>query len=118
MNDLTTDQMQELNQDLLSLGETLRIQLNHSEDGSKPVDLDQPIGRLSRMDALQQQHMTQANRSMAQRRLQQVEAALARHQNGEYGTCLECEESIGFARLKARPESLFCIACQSLREKS
>ena len=83
----------------------------------KPVELDQQsVGRLSRMDAMQQQSMVKANRRTAQTRLIRVETALRRQDNEEYGQCVECEEEIGYARLKAQPEAPFCIECQSNKE--
>ncbi len=117
MEPLGTDQIEELQRDLLSLQEELATLLSISSDGARPVDLDEPIGRLSRMDAMQQQSMLQANRRAAQMRQQQVEAALQRLRDGEYGECRECGEDIGFPRLKARPEAPLCLACQGLREK-
>ncbi len=117
MDELTSEQIEELRADLLALGEDLRLLLSQTAAGARPVGLDQPIGRLSRMDALQQQSMVQANIRAAQRRLEQAEAALQRIAPGEYGFCLECDEAIGFARLKARPESPFCLSCQGRREQ-
>ena len=117
MEALTSEQFEELHQDLLALREKLDAQLKSSEAGAKPVDLDQPIGRLSRMDAMQQQSMVQANRRAAEQRRSQVERALRRANEDEYGLCMECEEAIGFARLKARPESPLCINCQHQHEK-
>ena len=116
MDDLTSGQAEELHQALLNLQTDLRKLLDNSSDGAKPVSLDEPIGRLSRMDALQQQSMTQANRRTAQARLDRVEAALRRHAEDRYGECLECEEPIGYARLKAHPEAPFCVECQGGRE--
>ncbi len=84
--------------------------------GARPVSLDEPIGRLSRMDAMQQQSMVQANRRTAQTRLIRIEAALRRHAKKEYGLCMECEEGVGYARLKAQPEAPFCIGCQTGKE--
>ena len=114
--DLTAAQIQELGEDLQSLRVALRDQLQTTADGAKPVDLDEPIGRLSRVDAMQQQSMTRANREAARARVQRVEAALRRVDTGEYGECLACEEPIGFGRLKAQPETPLCIGCQSRRE--
>ncbi len=117
MNGLSPDQIEELHQDLQALREELRALLSLSSEGARPVDLDEPIGRLSRMDAMQQQSMLQANRRAAQLRQQQVEAALQRLREEEYGECLECGEPIGHPRLKARPEAPLCLGCQGLREK-
>ena len=116
MHELTDEQRSELYQALLELRKELQQQLEDSSDGAKPVSLDEPIGRLSRMDAMQQQSMVQANRRTAQTRLTRIEAALRRYDSEEYGLCVECEEEIGYARLKAQPEAPFCIGCQGNRE--
>lgn len=116
MKPLTTLQATELREQLQSLRHELQLLLQNSSDGAQPVSLDEPIGRLSRMDAMQQQSMVQANRRTTQSRLSRIESALRRHAHDEYGLCVECEEEIGFARLKAQPEAPFCIDCQSSKE--
>ena len=116
MEDLTSAQIAELHQSLLDLRVDMQKLLTDSSDGAKPVSLEAPIGRLSRMDALQQQSMTQANRRTAQFRLERIEAALRRCAKEEYGYCQTCEEPIGYARLKAQPEAPFCVECQGSRE--
>ena len=103
---------------LLELRDELRSMLDLSAEAAKPVDLDQPIGRISRMDAIQQQKMVQASRRAAELRLQQVAAALRRLDDEEYGECLICSEPIAEARLVARPEAPLCIGCQSAREQT
>lgn len=116
MKELEDQEVRELRVDLEALREELRVFLDESADGSRPVAVDAPIGRISRMDALQQQSMSKANRSAAEQRLQRVEAALRRIAAEEYGSCLRCEEPVGFARLKVQPEAVLCIACQSRSE--
>jgi DnaK suppressor protein len=103
---------------LLALRDELRSMIDASAEAARPVDLDQPIGRLSRIDAIQQQNMVKASRRAAELRLQQVAAALRRLDDDEYGDCLQCGEEVGEARLEARPEAPFCIGCQSVRERS
>lgn len=89
-----------------------------SAEAAKPVELDQPaLGRVSRIDAIQQQKMLEANRAAQRGQLGLVRAALARIDQDEYGDCASCGECIGIARLSARPESVFCIECQQAREK-
>lgn len=115
--ELTPEEVKELRADLKVLREELQALLDDSGESSRPVDLEQPIGRVSRIDAIQQQKMAQAGRRNQEARLRLVNAALARIPGGDYGLCSECEEPIGFQRLKARPESRLCIACQSSRDK-
>ena len=116
MQGLRDEQTQELRADLEALRVELSSFLDASADGSRPVDLNEPIGRLSRMDAMQQQSMAKANRGAAELRLQRVEAALRRITADEYGNCLRCEEPVGLERLKVQPEAPLCIGCQGARE--
>lgn len=117
MDDLTDAQLQELAANLAALVANLEAQLTSTRDGSRPVDLDEPIGRLSRMDAMQQQQMAQAHRRRIEVRLQQAQAALGRLERDEYGECVLCGEPIGFKRLSVKPESPMCLNCQSERER-
>ena len=114
--ELTQAQLHELRAALHALSETLEQAVTATTAGAKPVDLDEPIGRLSRMEAMQQQQMAAANRRSQTLRLKLVVAALARIEAGDYGNCRECEEPVGYRRLRARPESRLCLACRSMQE--
>ena len=118
MEELTTAQQQELQASLIALQKELTSLLADSSASSQPVDLDAPIGRLSRVDAMQQQAMAKANRAGHQQRLVQVESALQMIKQDRYGECCRCEEPIGYPRLKARPESPFCLNCQQQNERA
>ncbi len=118
MVELTAEQLQDLHDRLVVLQNELACLLADSSASSQPVALDAPIGRLSRMDAMQQQAMAKANRAGHQQRLAQVESALQMLKQERYGECRRCEELIGYPRLKARPETPFCLDCQQQNEKS
>jgi DnaK suppressor protein len=44
--------------------------------------------------------------------LDEVDAALARVEDGSYGSCADCGKDIGAARLEFRPESILCVDCK------
>jgi len=115
--DLSAAESEALHGQLVALREELAGVLAGSVNAAKPVDLDEPIGRISRIDAIQQQKMVQASRESLTLRAAQVRVALERFAEGTYGACVSCEENVGYARLKARPETPFCIACQTRREQ-
>ncbi len=117
MLELTPTEQSQLQQLLLTLQTELKSLLAESSASSEPVALDQPIGRLSRMDAMQQQAMAKANRSGHQQRLTLIASALQAIKQGRYGECRRCEEPIGYPRLSVRPETPFCYECQQLNEK-
>ncbi|MEQ9573231.1 MAG: TraR/DksA C4-type zinc finger protein [Nitratireductor sp.] len=77
-----------------------------------PVELDQQsVGRLSRMDAMQQQAMAQAVEQRRQTRHARLGAALKRMESGDFGYCLDCGAFIGWKRLDVDPTVPLCLAC-------
>ena len=111
IEELTAAQISELNEDLLALRASLETLLKTAADRTDVVDLDQEIGRLSRMDALQQQKMAEAEQARHKLRLKGVKRALLAMEQDEYGDCARCGETIDFRRLKAQPESPCCVPC-------
>ena len=76
------------------------------------VTLDQQsIGRLSRMDALQQQAMSQAQERARAGELIRIDQAFRRLKDGEYGYCGECGEEIPDKRLEIDPSASHCVKC-------
>jgi DnaK suppressor protein len=116
-DELTDAQQAELRGALLRLQQELTSLLGSLTEAAEVVDLEQPIGRLSRMDAIQQQHMSAANKQATELRLKQIQQALNVMNEGGYGSCRKCDEPIGWRRLKARPEAAFCVRCQSAIER-
>ena len=113
MDELSPEQRDELARDLTRLKGELEESLASRAEQSKPVELDKAaIGRVSRMDAIQQQNVAKATRRNNQVRLELVRQALGALRDGEYGLCRRCDEPIGFKRLKVRPEAAFCVRCQ------
>ena len=49
--------------------------------------------------------------------LKEIELALDKISNGNYGICDMCEEDIGIDRLKVKPFAKFCISCREINEK-
>ena len=112
MTELSEAQVAELKADLEALEIEIRDSLEAARDSAKPVELDQAaIGRVSRMDAIQQQSMAKASVEALKVRSQQVSAALRAVDKDDYGWCRKCEEPIGYRRLKAKPEAPFCLNC-------
>jgi len=83
-----------------------------SAESRNPVALDQQsVGRLSRMDAMQQQAMSKATEQKRQVNLVRVEAALRRVRDDEYGYCQNCGNEIPDGRLAIDPMTETCVGC-------
>lgn len=102
----------EMRRRLLDERAALRAASTGSADSRDPVTLDQTsVGRLSRMDAMQQQAMALATERRRAVALTRIEAALARIEAGDYGWCVQCGEAIAPKRLALDPAIPTCIAC-------
>jgi len=78
------------------------------------VTLDQQsVGRLSRMDAMQQQAMAQATERQRGNELVRINQAMSRLDEGDYGYCDECGEEIAAKRLEIDPAAILCVRCAS-----
>ena len=102
---------------LLALKQALLKAQETGDQAEQTVELDQArVGRLSRMDAMQAQAMSKETGRRRRQKLIQIEAALRRIEEDDYGICQECGEDIATARLEADPTVLLCIECASARE--
>ena len=111
---LTADQVGELRAELERQLARLEKSMKLTEEAVRPVELDQTsVGRLSRMDSIQNQSLSKGLKDREVARLSQIHAALARMDRGVYGTCVECGRAIPFERLFVFPEAPECGACVS-----
>lgn len=109
---LTADQLAAIEREIVEEAERLVSRMEASSDSVRPVQLDPgTVGRLSRMDELQSQAMAKNLRDREQRRLEDLQRALERIQDGTYGTCRSCGGEIPFPRLEAFPEATTCVHC-------
>ncbi len=115
---LSQSQRDELRGALLELRSQLQVLLDDEAGLGDTVELDQgAVGRISRVDALQAQAMAQATQRRMKLRLERVHAALERFAEDpeDFGICPACGDDIGLGRLRARPESVFCVGCANIR---
>lgn len=117
MSELSEQKIQEFKALLLKNQEILLTTVQSEKKSSATVELDQSkVGRLSRMDALQGQAMTQETKLRHELSLRNITAALARIESSDYGYCKICDENIAEARLLADPAASLCITCANKLE--
>lgn len=113
MKDLSPDNLRDLQELLLLNKQKLEEQLEIAEAATQIVTLDQTsVGRISRMDAMQQQSMAVSTRAKATSSLREVIKALQRLADEDYGVCEKCDENIRLRRLMVQPEANYCLKCQ------
>jgi len=110
--ELTSPQKQQLLARLEATLIELEQQVSAIHSRGAPVQLDQQaVGRVSRIDAIQQQQMAQANEIQVSQQILRIKKTLL--DPDEYGFCHECGESIGIGRLTIHPTAALCIHCQN-----
>jgi len=91
--------------------ETIQISAS-TVDARAPVTLDQSmVGRLSRMDALQDQAMQLELERRRKNELKRIQGALNRITDNSFGECVRCGEDISPERLQQDPTAPICIEC-------
>ena len=108
---LNKAQRDELKQKIKSEIASTRSLIIDLKEAGRPVSPDNAIGRLSRMEAINDQNMVKANLRTAEMRLPRLEQALDAIEEETFGLCQQCEEPIPFGRLLLIPEAASCIHC-------
>ena len=109
---LRADQIEAVRDELLRALNKLERSLKISGESARPRDLEQDtVGRLSRIDAIQNAGLTANLEERGRQQLGQVVEALRRIEEGTYGACSACGGPIPFDRLMVFPETVACTAC-------
>ncbi len=78
---------------------------------TKPIAPDVAIGRLSRMDAINNKSVTEAALRQAEEKLRNLNLVFSKLGTKDFGLCLRCKNPIPLGRILFRPESLYCVNC-------
>ena len=81
------------------------------EKATKPVEPDKAIGRLSRLESMNEKSVHEAALRQAQDRLSKLEVAMTRVFDQNFGVCTGCGQVIPEERLLLLPESTRCVKC-------
>ena len=78
---------------------------------TKPIAPDDSIGRVSRMDAINNRSVNEAQLRSAEEKLKTVNFALEDFDKPGFGDCRKCGAEIPFGRLMVMPGSSLCVRC-------
>ena len=111
MPSLTKEEKNELKEIIETNINTLTEQIAILEEKVKPIAPDCSLGRLTRLEAMGEQHVNNKILDESRIRLTRLTNALLRVDKPMFGICIECEEPIGIGRMSIRPESVRCVEC-------
>lgn len=85
--------------------------INEYKQLNKPMAPDNAIGRVSRMDAINNRSVLNAALKKAELKLKKLKIVQKEINTKDFGVCLNCKNEIPIARLMIVPESKKCINC-------
>ncbi len=89
---------------------TERLIFEYKEQ-SKPVTLDNSIGRISRMDAINNKSITESALRQSEAKLSKLKQALDNIDKPDFGKCIKCKQQIPLGRILLMPQSNKCVNC-------
>jgi DnaK suppressor protein len=78
---------------------------------TKPIPPDVAIGRISRMDAINNKSVNEASLRQVENKLKNLKRVLDNFGTKNFGICIKCKKPIPVGRILIRPESLLCVNC-------
>jgi len=104
-------QTEEIRQHILEEIAKVEKRIVEYKELTQPVEPDCAIGRISRMDAINNKSVTEASLRQAREKLRNLQRVLSQVGTKDFGLCIKCGKSIPTARILYRPESLTCVDC-------
>lgn len=89
----------------------LDVEIKEIKQLAAPIEPENAIGRISRMDAINNKTINDRLLRNAAEKQKKLKLALSRIDEPKFGFCTLCEKSIQEARLLLMPESSLCINC-------
>lgn len=91
--------------------EKTKASINEYKEQVQPMAPDVAIGRVSRMDAINNRSVVQAALRKAEEKLVALTRVHEKIDGEDFGLCLKCQNKIPIGRILIRPESLLCVRC-------
>jgi len=108
---MNKDQLKILTQNLQEQIKSTQNKIEEYSQICQPISPENAIGRISRMDAINNKSVVEAALRVAKEKMQQLKYVENKMNDPDFGICKKCKNIIPFGRLMIQPESKFCVIC-------
>ncbi|MCA9396272.1 MAG: TraR/DksA C4-type zinc finger protein [Candidatus Omnitrophica bacterium] len=108
---LDPDQISRIRSEINGQIEQLEEQILSLKEQCKPVQPDSSLGRITRMDAIQQKSMAEENLRQSESTLHSLKDTLDRLNDAGFGICTVCKQNIAPERILYLPQAKTCVHC-------
>ena len=78
---------------------------------TKPIAPENAIGRISRMDAINNKTVNEAALRKAEQKLNNLQVALTKIDDPDFGICIRCKQTIPLGRILLMPHTITWVNC-------
>jgi len=110
---MTKAEKKQLKENIIIKISQFKKQIIELKELTKPIAPDCAIGRVSRMDAINNKSVNEAALRQKERQLKGLEIALEDFDSDKFGICISCGRTIPTGRILIMPESKKCVSCAS-----
>jgi len=110
MNDLNKD---DLKTEVAKRISNLEKEIEELKELTKPIAPDCAIGRVSRMDAINNRSVSVAALTKKKEKLLALKSIINHIDDDNFGKCISCGNEIPLGRILIIPESKKCMSCAS-----
>ena len=108
---MTAQEKVQVKEYLIKSRKKLRTHIEELKELTQPIEPDCAIGRVSRMDAINNKSVNEAALRTAEDKLKNINIAIERIEDVKFGICISCGKPIPIQRLMVMPESSKCVRC-------
>ena len=85
--------------------------IEHYKELTKPISPENAIGRVSRMDAINNKSINETALRKEEQKLKNLHIALGNIHEKGFGNCDQCKNEIPIGRILLMPQTRFCVHC-------
>jgi len=104
-------ELENIEKEIKQMISKLELEIADLEESAAPVAPENSIGRISRMDAINNKSVLEASLRHRKKKLSKLHLALSKVFSPGFGTCTSCKRPIQSKRLILLPESDKCVKC-------
>ena len=108
---MTNQQRKDIKEKVLQEIEKTNLSVADYRDMTKPISPENAVGRISRMDAINNKSVAEAALRQAESKLKNLNLVLNAIDSKDFGICLKCQKTIPIGRILLMPQSRFCVNC-------
>ncbi len=108
---MNKEDKQEVKKRILDELQKTEASIKDYKESTKPISPENAIGRVSRMDAINNKSVVEAALRKAEEKRNKLQLVLDKVEDDDFGLCMRCGKEIPIGRILLMPQSRNCVGC-------